>query len=189
MKTTSTLVVVSTIATLSVATAATSNRTGGAINGFMPHLVNSTVSTIAGVSQQDLDTPHISLKVMPSKRIHISPSEMNALLFTIKQEIHRKVCQPTRRYSVTVNQIHDAITDDLIEHRHENEKHLSAWALNQAPVYMPFRDNPEGTKNKHESSLELEVQKNKQKAEDRNSSGKPQELETKDTTKPNEKPA
>ncbi|EDO06232.2 putative integral membrane protein [Babesia bovis T2Bo] len=174
MKTTSTLVVVSTIATLSVATAATSNRTGGAINGFMPHLVNSTVSTIAGVSQQDLDTPHISLKVMPSKRIHISPSEMNALLFTIKQEIHRKVNQ---------------LEDDLIEHRHENEKHLSAWALNQAPVYMPFRDNPEGTKNKHESSLELEVQKNKQKAEDRNSSGKPQELETKDTTKPNEKPA
>ncbi|CDR95105.1 membrane protein, putative [Babesia bigemina] len=162
---TSLLLVIAACTAASTVSAAAAKRRGGAMDVLAPHLVNSAVSMLTGTSQQDTDAPHISLKVMPSKRIHLSPSEMNALIFTIKQEIHRK---------------------DLLERRHENEKHLSAWALNQAPVYMPFRgtniahdrydarpDNPAQDKNKRESTLQMEVQKIKQKADAETSVGKP----------------
>ncbi|ORM40759.1 uncharacterized protein BXIN_2420 [Babesia sp. Xinjiang] len=156
--TTSLLLMAASSALAYTTLAATTTKSGGALSAMMPHLVNSTMSALTGTAQQDLDTPRISLKVMPSKRIHLSPSEMNALLFTIKQEIHRKVRQ---------------LEEDLLERRHENEKHLSAWALNQAPVYMPFRDKNETSKRKHEPSLQMEVEKIKQKADARNSAGKP----------------
>ncbi|GIX64560.1 arginyl-tRNA synthetase family protein [Babesia caballi] len=166
------LVTLASLAAASVALAATENRgSGGVLNAMMPHLANSALSMLTGTAQQDLDTPHISLKVMPSKRIHLSPSEMNALLFSIKQEIHRKVGQGAG-FGSRASQVNQ-LEEDLLEHRHENEMHLSAWALNQAPVYMPFRDNAGAVKKQHEPTLQLEVEKLKQKAAAANSAGKP----------------
>ncbi|KAK1938707.1 membrane protein, putativve [Babesia divergens] len=117
---------------------------GGALNAMAPHLLNTAASLITGSPYGDPEEPHISLKIVPSKRIHLTPSEMNSLLFTIKQEIHRK---------------------DLLEHRAANEKHLSAWALNQAPVYMPFRDNAKDGSKKHEPTLQMAVKHMQEEAE------------------------
>lgn len=90
---------------------------GGALNAMAPHPLNTAVSLITGSPYDDQKEPHISLKIVPSKRIHLTPSEMNSLLFTIKQEIHRKVCkrhhvcvmctagQPTGRYSSHIGYI------------------------------------------------------------------------------------
>ncbi|KAK1442676.1 arginyl-tRNA synthetase [Babesia gibsoni] len=108
------------------------------MNAMAPHLINTATSFITGSPPADMETPQISLKIVPSKHIHLTPSEMNSLLFSIKQEIHRK---------------------ELLEHKYENEKHLSAWALNQAPVFMPFRENPKSGKPKHQPTLEMEVNK------------------------------
>lgn len=123
---------------------------GGALNAMAPHPLNTAVSLITGSPYDDQKEPHISLKIVPSKRIHLTPSEMNSLLFTIKQEIHRKVNQ---------------LEEDLLEHRTANEKHLSAWALNQAPVYMPFRDNAKDGSKKHEPTLQMAVKHMQEEAE------------------------
>lgn len=114
------------------------------MNAMAPHLINTATSFITGSPPADMETPQISLKIVPSKHIHLTPSEMNSLLFSIKQEIHRKV---------------DQLEEELLEHKYENEKHLSAWALNQAPVFMPFRENPKSGKPKHQPTLEMEVNK------------------------------
>ncbi|KAK2198284.1 hypothetical protein BdWA1_001293 [Babesia duncani] len=107
------------------------------LNPIVPALINGTVNYALGNNNTASDPPKISLKIMPSKRLRLTPTEMNMLLFGIKQEITRKV----KRLEGKVVYVFTHIVEQLIEHKHENEQHLSAWVLNQAPIYMPFRNS------------------------------------------------
>ncbi|UKJ89607.2 arginyl-tRNA synthetase [Theileria orientalis] len=95
--------------------------------------------------------PHIAIKIMPSKKLRLTPTEMNTLLFAVKREIHNKI---------------NKLEEELYEHRHDNEKHLSTWALNQAPVYMPFHETVKNKMPNYQKTLTQEVNKLKNKFEE-----------------------
>lgn len=124
---------------------------------FNPLAMQGMYNLFYGQNQQP-NTPHISVKIMPSKRFRISPSEMNSLLFTIKQEISHKIKK---------------LEEELYEHRYENEKHLSTWALNKAPVYMPFHETTKLKTPKYAKTLNLALKKlHKRLNEDKGATGK-----------------
>ncbi|XP_953055.1 uncharacterized protein TA08185 [Theileria annulata] len=128
------------------------------IGNFMTPMIMGGLSALTynGQGYQG-QMPHIAVKIMPSKKLRLTPTEMNTLLFAIKREIHNKV---------------NKLEEELYEHRHDNEKHLSTWALNQAPVYMPFHESVKKKTHNYQKTLNLEVKKLKSKFEQEKSENK-----------------
>ncbi|AFZ81176.1 hypothetical protein BEWA_005840 [Theileria equi strain WA] len=132
---------ISIVAILTIRIVICINNNAG--NTFSPLAMQGMYNFFHGMTPQE-STPHIAVKIMPSKRFRISPSEMNSLLFTIKQEINHKVKE---------------LEEELYEHRYENERHLSTWALNKAPIYMPFHETTKLKTPKYPKTLNLAMKK------------------------------
>ncbi|CRG92958.1 secreted ookinete protein, putative [Plasmodium gallinaceum] len=71
-------------------------------------------------------TPKINLKIVPSKKLHITKNDMMFLLSELRQEIGRQI---------------SILEDELEEKERMKQRSASLWATSHSPVYVPQENN------------------------------------------------